>query len=138
MLQRPLARGHCLQFFLWNAWEERRETATQETKDGPGLSHCFPIRCPHRAPRSEVCFWNEVLHSLLKFLDFPTPILPNKVGGATLGFRSLSQNTVEVTSTDVSELVPAVHLLHFTHPFQGTASTLQANGIDMEGHARST
>lgn len=85
-----------------------------------------------------VCFWNEVLHSLLKFLDFPTPVLPNKVGGATLGFRSLSQNTVEVTSTDVSELVPAVHLLHFTHPFQGTASTLQANGIDMEGHARST
>lgn len=71
-----------------------------------------------------VCFWNEVLHSLLKFLDFPAPVLPNKVGGAKLGFRSLSQNTVEATSTDMSELVLAVYLLQFTHPFQGTASAL--------------
>lgn len=84
-----------------------------------------------------VCFWNEVLHSLLKFLDFPAPVLPNKVGRATLGFRSPSQNTVEVASTDMSELVPAVYLLHFTHPFQGTASTLQANGTDAERHAHS-
>lgn len=90
---------------------------------------------PQLKPNSGFAFGTSLCTPLWIFLTFLHQGYLARRAELRSGFRSLPKGRGQPASTDLSDLVPVVHLLRLPNPFRGTASPFQANRIDGEEYA---